>query len=60
MKFFIHDRCWNKLLDLPKATQKKVLEFQKKFRENSKQNSDKIQRKFRQNSEEIQIFLEKI
>lgn len=36
MKFFIHEKCWGKLFDLPKATQKKVLEFQKKFRENSK------------------------
>ncbi len=36
MKLFIHDKCLEKLFDLPKATSKKVLEFQRKFRENSK------------------------
>ncbi len=36
MKLFIHDKCLEKLFELPKATSKKVLEFQKKFRENSK------------------------
>lgn len=36
MKLFIHDKCLEKLFDLPKATSKKVLEFQKKFRENSR------------------------
>ena len=36
MKLFIHDKCLEKLFALPKATSKKVLEFQKKFRENSK------------------------
>ncbi len=36
MKLFIHDKCMEKLFELPKATQKKVLEFQRKFRENSK------------------------
>jgi hypothetical protein len=36
MKLFIHDKCLERLFDLPKATSKKVLEFQKKFRENSK------------------------
>ncbi len=36
MKFFIHEKCIEQLFDLPKAIQKKVLEFQKKFRENSK------------------------
>jgi len=35
MKLYIHDKCMEKLFDLPKAIQKKVLEFQKKFRENS-------------------------
>ena len=34
MKLFIHDKCLEKLFELPKATSKKVLEFQKKFREN--------------------------
>ncbi len=36
MKLFIHDKCLEKLFELPKATSKKVLEFQKKFRENSR------------------------
>lgn len=36
MKLFIHDKCLEKLFDLPKVTAKKVLEFQKKFRENSR------------------------
>lgn len=36
MKLFIHDKCLERLFELPKATSKKVLEFQKKFRENSK------------------------
>lgn len=36
MKLFIHDKCLEKLFELPKATSKKVLEFQKKFRDNSK------------------------
>lgn len=36
MKLFIHDKCLEKLFELPKATSKKVLEFHKKFRENSK------------------------
>jgi hypothetical protein len=36
MKLFIHDKCLEKLFELPKGTSKKVLEFQKKFRENSK------------------------
>jgi mRNA-degrading endonuclease RelE of RelBE toxin-antitoxin system len=48
MKIFIHDKCMEKLFDLPKPIQKKVLEFQKKFRENSK--SDAI------NLESIKIF----
>src|SRR5665647_251500 len=36
MKLFIHDKCMEKLIELPKATAKKVLEFNKKFRENSR------------------------
>lgn len=36
MKLYIHDKCMEQLFELPKAIQKKVLEFQKKFRENSK------------------------
>jgi hypothetical protein len=36
MKLFIHDKCLEKLFELPKATSKKVLEFQKKFRDNSR------------------------
>lgn len=36
MKFFIHDKCFDQLIELPKAVQKKVLDFQRKFRENSR------------------------
>jgi len=36
MKLFIHDKCMEKLIELPKTTAKKVLEFNKKFRENSR------------------------
>lgn len=36
MKLFIHDKCFSKLLEIPKETSKKVLEFQRKFRENSR------------------------
>ncbi len=36
MKLFIHDKCMEQLFALPKPVQKKVLEFQRKFRENSK------------------------
>ena len=36
MKFYIHDKCFDKLIDLPKAIQKKVFEFQRKFREDSR------------------------
>lgn len=36
MKFFIHDKCFDQLIDLPKAIQKKVFEFQRKFREDSR------------------------
>ena len=36
MRIYIHDKCMEQLFELPKNIQKKVLEFQKKFRENSK------------------------
>lgn len=36
MKLFIHDKCFSKLLEIPKETSRKVLEFQRKFRENSR------------------------
>ncbi len=36
MRLYIHDKCMEQLFELPKAIQKKVLEFQKKFRQNSK------------------------
>jgi hypothetical protein len=36
MKLYIHDKCMEQLFELPKVVQKKVLEFQRKFRENSK------------------------
>ncbi len=36
MKLFIYDKFWDAFIDLNKTTQKKVLDFQKKFRENSK------------------------
>jgi hypothetical protein len=36
MKFFIHDKCFDQLIELPKAVQKKVLDFQRKFREHSR------------------------
>ena len=36
MRLYIHDKCMEQLFELPKPIQKKVLEFQKKFRENSK------------------------
>lgn len=36
IKLFIHDKCMEQLFELPKSTQKKVLEFQRKFRENSR------------------------
>ena len=35
-RIYIHDKCMEQLFELPKVVQKKVLEFQKKFRENSK------------------------
>ncbi len=34
MTLYIHDRCWEQMLDLPRQIGKKVIEFQKKFREN--------------------------
>lgn len=36
MKLYIHDKCMDQLFELPKLIQKKVLEFQRKFRDNSK------------------------
>lgn len=36
IRLYIHDKCMEQLFQLPRATQKKVLEFQKKFRENPK------------------------
>lgn len=36
MRIYIHDKCMEQLFELPKTIQKKVLEFQKKFRDNSK------------------------
>jgi hypothetical protein len=36
MKLFINDKCLERLFEMPKAIAKKVLEFQKKFRENSR------------------------
>jgi hypothetical protein len=36
MKLYIHDKCMDQLFELPKLVQKKVLEFQRKFRDNSK------------------------
>lgn len=39
MKLYIHDKCMEQLFELPKAIQKKVLEFQRKFRDNSKAES---------------------
>ncbi len=36
MKIFLYDKFLDSLIKLPKNTQKKVLEFQKKFRTNSK------------------------
>jgi mRNA-degrading endonuclease RelE of RelBE toxin-antitoxin system len=36
MKIYIHDKCMEQLFELPKGIQKKVLEFQRKFRYNSK------------------------
>ncbi len=32
----LYDKLWDKFIDLPKGIQKKVTEFQRKFRENSK------------------------
>jgi len=36
MRLYIHDKCMEQLFELPKPIQKKVLEFQRKFRENPK------------------------
>lgn len=36
MKLLFYDKFFESLIDLPKGIQKKVVEFQKKFRENSK------------------------
>ena len=36
MKLLFYDKFFDSLINLPKGTQKKVVEFQKKFRENSK------------------------
>jgi mRNA-degrading endonuclease RelE of RelBE toxin-antitoxin system len=36
MKLFLYDKLWDKFPDLPRNIQKKVVDFQKKFRENSK------------------------
>lgn len=39
MKLYIHDKCMEQLFELPKLVQKKVLEFQRKFRDNSRSSS---------------------
>jgi hypothetical protein len=36
MKLFINDKCLERLFEMPKAISRKVLDFQKKFRENSR------------------------
>jgi mRNA-degrading endonuclease RelE of RelBE toxin-antitoxin system len=36
MKLLLYDKFFESLIDLPKGIQKKVIDFQKKFRENSK------------------------
>lgn len=36
MKLIIYDKCWDAIIELPKTIQKKVPEFIKKFREDSK------------------------
>ena len=36
MRLFIYDKFFEKFIDLPKVIQNKVLDFQKKFRENSR------------------------
>ena len=36
MRLFIYDKFFEKFIDLPKGIQNKVLEFQKKFRENTR------------------------
>jgi hypothetical protein len=39
MKLLVYDKFWDSFINLPKTTQKKVVDFQKKFRENSKSSS---------------------
>ncbi len=36
IRLYIHEKCFEQMFNLPKATQKKVVEFQKKFRDNPK------------------------
>ena len=36
MRLFLYDKFFEKFIDLPKAIQNKVLDFQKKFRDNSR------------------------
>jgi mRNA-degrading endonuclease RelE of RelBE toxin-antitoxin system len=36
MKLFLYDKLWDKFTELPRNIQKKVVDFQKKFREDSK------------------------
>lgn len=36
IRLFIHDKCLERVFQLPKDIQKKVLEFQRKFRQNTK------------------------
>ncbi|MBK6965117.1 MAG: hypothetical protein IPH20_14555 [Bacteroidales bacterium] len=36
MRLFLYDKFFEKFIELPRAIQNKVLEFQKKFRENSR------------------------
>lgn len=36
MKLLVYDKFWDSFINLPKNVQKKVVDFQKKFRENSK------------------------
>ena len=36
MKLIIYDKCWDAIINLPKTIQKKVPDFIKKFREDTK------------------------
>ena len=36
MRLYIHDKCMDRLFDLPKSISRRVLDFQKKFRQDSK------------------------